>query len=148
MSTTRQESSDKARIKTLLTRAGDSWCALPLARVRRVIRALKLYPLPGAGEVVAGLAEVDGEPLVILSLERLLDAPAGASAEFPVTLLVESGAPGSAEVVGLAADEAGDIVVLDSAQIVGPPRGIVQGETQTDHGPVRFLDLSRMGTPS
>jgi chemotaxis signal transduction protein len=32
----------------LLVRAGEYVCALPLASVRRVVRALTVHPLPGA----------------------------------------------------------------------------------------------------
>lgn len=135
---------DATSFKALTLRAGDAWCALPLPRVRRVIKSLKLHPLPGAGPEIAGLAEVDGEPLVILSLERLLDAPAGPAAEFPVTLLVEAG-PDMNEVVGLVADEAGDIVRLDAAAIAGPSRGLVRGEARHERGLVRVLDLSALG---
>lgn len=135
---------DDGTFKALTVRAGDAWCAMPLPRVRRVIKSLKLHPLPGAGPQIAGLAEVDGEPVVILSLERLLDAPPGAAAEFPVTLLVEAGGA-AREVVGLAADEAGDIVRLDGAAIAGPTRGLIRGEARLERGPVRVLDLAALG---
>jgi hypothetical protein len=45
---------------------------LPAAAVRRVARALRLHPLPGAGEELLGLAEFAGEPLAVLDLARLL----------------------------------------------------------------------------
>lgn len=131
--------------KALTARAGDHWCALPLPRVRRVIHALALHPLPGASTEIAGLAEVDGEPLVVLSLERLIGAPPGPAAEFPVTLLVEAGPEHEREIVGLAADEAGDIIRVDEAAIVGPSRGFVRGETRRDGGIVRMLDPSHLG---
>ena len=141
-------SARKETVKALTARAGDSWCALPLSRVRRVVRRLKLFPLPGASDHVAGLAEIDGEPLVVLSLERLVGAPTGATSELPVTLLVESGAPGSGEVLGLIADEAGEIVHLDESQVVGPSRGLIRGEAHLEHGIVRLLDLARLGRTS
>ena len=123
-------------LRALLVRAGDRWCALPLAQVRRVIKALKLYPLPGAGAEIAGLAEVDGEPLVILSLERLIDAPPGAGSDLPIALLVEPGG----EPIGLLADEAGDIVRLDTAAVLGAPQGLVRGETRIGERLVQVLD--------
>lgn len=135
---------DDEAFKALTVRAGDAWCAMPLPRVRRVIRSLKLHPLPGAGPEIAGLAEVDGEPLVILSLERLIEAPPGPAAEFPITLLVEVGGA-AREVVGLAADQPGDIVYLVGSAIAGPSRGLIRGEARLGRGLVRVLDLAALG---
>jgi chemotaxis signal transduction protein len=129
--------------KALLARAGDCWCAIPLADLRRVLPAVKLHPLPGAGWEVAGLAEVDGEPLVVLNLERLVEAPPGAASEFPVTLVAMAGA--RREVIGLAVDEAGDIVQLDPARAGGPRRGVAAGEMALGEQVVRMVELSRLG---
>ena len=149
MSQSAPESSPQAprqgTLKALTARAGDHWFAFPLSRVRRVIQDLKLHPLPGAGDVIAGLAEVDGEPLVILSLERLTGAPPGPSGEFPVTLLVAAGPEPGVEVVGLIAEEAGGIVRIDEETIVGPPKGILRGEVRLDQDLVRVLDPGLLG---
>ena len=129
--------------KALLARAGDAWCAIALEDLRRVMPAVKLYPLPGAGWEIAGLAEVDGEPLVVLSLERLLAAPTGGGSEYPVTLVVVAGP--RREVIGLAADEAGEIVQLDRAQAAGSARGIVAGEVAVGTRVVHVVELARLG---
>lgn len=133
-------------VKALLARAGDCWCAIPLEDLRRVLPAVKLYPLPGAGWEIAGLAEVEGEPLVVLSLERLVEAPVGAGSEYPVTLVVAAGA--RRETLGLAADEAGEIVQLDRAQATGVARGVVAGEVALGSRVVRVLELARLGQES
>jgi chemotaxis signal transduction protein len=137
--------------KALLARAGDCWCAIPLEDLRRVLPAVRLHPLPGAGWEIAGLAEVEGEPLVVLNLERLVEAPAGAAADFPVTLVVAAGA--RRETVGLAADEAGDIVQLDAGQLAaarasGPRRGVTAGELALGDRLVRLVALGRLGSES
>jgi chemotaxis signal transduction protein len=137
--------SEPESLKALTVRAGDRWCALPLSQVRRVVRSVKLHPLPGADPEIAGLAEIDGEPLVILSLERLIESPPGPTAEFPVALIVEAGGEPSAEVLGLLADEAGDIVRFPVAAIAGPPRGLVRGEARLEQGVVEVLDLELLG---
>lgn len=145
------EGQQRELTKALTLRAGDAWCALPLGRVRRLLTGLRLFPLPGAGPEIAGLAEVDGEPLVVLSLERLVDAPAGAAADHEVTVLALAGAgdgsggTSAAEVVGLRADEAGEIVRLDPDAIVGPPKGLVRGEMRGERGLLRVLDLDELG---
>ncbi len=136
-------SSGPGPTKALLARAGDCWCAIPLDDLRRVLPAVKLHPLPGSGREIAGLAEVDGEPLVVLDLERLVDAPPGGAAEFPVTLVVTAGA--RHEVIGLAADEAGDIVQLDPAQASGARRGVAAGDLDVGERVVRLVELSRLG---
>ena len=129
--------------KALLARAGDCWCAIPLDDLRRVLPAVKLHPLPGAGWEIAGLAEVDGEPLVVLNLEQLVGAPPGASADYPVTLVVTAGS--RREVIGLSVDEAGDIVQLDRSQARGDRRGIAVGEVAVGARVVRLVDLARLG---
>jgi chemotaxis signal transduction protein len=136
-------SSGSGSTKALLARAGDCWCAIPLEDLRRVLPAVKLHPLPGAGWEIAGLAELDGEPLVVLNLEHLVGAPAGASADYPVTLVVAAGS--RRETIGLAADEAGDIVQLDPAQASGERRGVAVGELAVGERVVRLVELARLG---
>jgi chemotaxis signal transduction protein len=137
------DSSGPGPTKALLARAGDCWCAIPLADLDRVLPAVKLHPLPGAGWEIAGLAEIDGEPLVVLDLERLIEAPAGASADYPVTLVVTAGA--RHERIGLAADEAGDIVLVDRAQANGERRGVAVGDLAVGSRLVRLLELGWLG---
>ena len=67
----------------LLVQAGDRLCALPLARVRRVVRALPVCPLPGSAPELLGLAEFGGEPLPVLDLATLVGAPPPAGAAPP-----------------------------------------------------------------
>ena len=132
--------------KALLARAGFFWCALPLRQVRQVLSAPKVYPLPGAADVVSGLAEVDGEPVVVLSLERLVKAPEGPGAEFPVILLVALDPANPGETLGLAVDEIGDLVGIDEERVVGPSRGPIRGEMQLGEQVVRVLDLRDLGS--
>ncbi|HEY0781946.1 MAG TPA: chemotaxis protein CheW, partial [Thermoanaerobaculia bacterium] len=75
----------------LLVQAGEYVCALPLPRVRRVVRALTVHPLPGASAELKGLAEFGGEPLPILDLAQLVRAPQGANPALPVTIVVWAG---------------------------------------------------------
>jgi chemotaxis signal transduction protein len=129
-------------------RAGEVVCALPLAAVRRVVRALPVYPLPGAAPGVAGLAEFAGEPLAVLDLVRLLEAPLGGTPAFPVTVIVWAGPAGRRELVGLAVDEALELVPLpapagEAATTAGG--ALVAGEAEALGRPVRLLDPSALG---
>jgi hypothetical protein len=83
---------------------------------------------------------------VVLNLEQLVGAPPGASADYPVTLIVTAGARG--EVIGLTADEVGDIVQLDASQASGARRGVAAGELAVGDRVVRLVELSRLGPES
>jgi purine-binding chemotaxis protein CheW len=128
----------------LLVRAGDYICALPLAAVRRVLRALTLHPLPGSAPELKGLAEFAGDPLPVLDLARLARAPQGANPIFPVTVVVWAGSGESRELVGLAADAALAVVQLSAAS-VGGDGGFVAGETVVAGQVVRVINLERLG---
>ncbi len=131
--------------RCLLVRAGDQQCALPLERVRRVVRALQVHPLPGAAPELLGLAEYGGEPLPVLDLARLIAAsPVGAGAA-AVTVIVTAGPRGASELVGLAADAALDIVEAPLAGLAGADHALVVGEVLLAGRPVRVLDLGMLG---
>jgi purine-binding chemotaxis protein CheW len=129
----------------LLVQAGEYLCAIPLRQVRRVVRSLRVSPIPGASEELLGLAEFSGEPIPVLDLVRVVEAPTGPNPEFPITVIAGAG---DGELVGLNADAALRFVDVDHASSVGPPAGVVQGEVVVDGAPVRLLDLTRLGTAS
>jgi len=134
--------------RCLLVQAGEQECALPLDRVRRVVRALQVHPLPGAAPALLGLAEYGGEPLPVLDLARLLAAPPAAAGAAAVTVIVAAGPSGATELVGLAADAALDIAEAPLVGLPGADRGLVAGEALVDGRPVRVLDLGMLGAAS
>lgn len=131
--------------RCLLVRAGDQECALPLARVRRVVRALHVHPLPGAAPELLGLAEYGGEPLPVLDLARLIGASPAGAGPAAVTVVVAVGPRGAAELVGLAADAALDIAEAPLAGLPGADRALIVGEVLLDGRPVRVLDPGMLG---
>ncbi|MGV8040300.1 MAG: chemotaxis protein CheW [Thermoanaerobaculaceae bacterium] len=139
--------SGKGGVRCLLVRAGEYLCALPLNQVRRVVATLTTHPLPGAAPELLGLAEFAGEPLPVLELTRLVNAPAGAASPRPVTVVAWAGPPAERELVGLAADEALAIVELPVGALAGTRLGLVSGEALVDGVPVRVLNLEHLGAP-
>lgn len=129
----------------LLVRAGELVCALPLGSVRRVVRALPVHPLPGAAAELLGLAEFAGEPMPVLDLARLVDAPTGAHPSHPVTVVVWTGAPESRTMVGLSADAALELAEVAATALVGGSGGLVRGEVGISGQVVRVLDLEALG---
>lgn len=133
----------------LLVRTGETRCALPLAAVRRVVRALAVSPLPGARPELLGLAEFGGDPLPVLDLAALLGEPPGPRPSFPVTVVLRLE---TSEALGLAADEALEVVNLAAEAVVrhissagaAGRQGVVAGEALVDDRPVRLLDLAAL----
>ncbi len=132
----------------LLVRAGEYVCALPLGAVRRVLRSLPLYPLPGSAPELRGLAEFAGDPLPVLDLARLARAPQGANPTFPVTVVAWAGPPGSRELVGLAADAALEVAHLPADSVAGGDGALVAGEALVSGQVVRVIDLQALGQAS
>jgi purine-binding chemotaxis protein CheW len=129
----------------LLVRAGEYSCALPLALVRRVVRALTVHPLPGAAGELEGLAEFGGEPLPVLNLARLVNAPPGANPSYPVTVVVWVGPAEAREAVGLSADAALEVVHVPAGSIVAGDGGLLQGEAAVGGQLIRVLNLEALG---
>ena len=129
----------------LLVRAGEYSCALPLALVRRVVRALTVHPLPGAAGELEGLAEFGGEPLPVLNLARLVNAPPGANPSYPVTVVVWVGPAEAREVIGLSADAALEVVHVPAGSIVAGDGGFLQGEAAVGGEVIRVLNLEALG---
>ncbi len=138
------ESPSGQRSGHLLVRVGEQICALPVGAVRRVVRALTVHPLPGARAELAGLAEFAGEPLPVLDLGRLIGAPIGPHPLFPVTVVVWSRTGEGREAIGLAADEALEVVDLSAASWL-PAAGFLSGEALLGEQVVRVLDPDRLG---
>ncbi len=56
--------------KIVVFSVGDSRCALPLAGVEKVIRAVQISPLPEAPDIIAGAINLAGQILPVINLRR------------------------------------------------------------------------------
>lgn len=129
----------------LILRAGEYLCALPLSSVRRVVRALSVRPLPGSSDELRGLAEFAGEPLPVLDLARLLDAPPGATSDYPVTVVAWAGPDTDRELVGLNADAALEVAEIPVDRVVAGSGGVVFGEVSLGDDVARVINLRALG---
>ncbi len=134
--------------RILVVRCGAARCGLPAASVRRVLRALPLQPVPGAERKLLGLAQFGGEPLVVLDLLALLGGSVEQGGALPITVVVSVGPAEAAELVGLAVDEALEVVSFDPASATPGGGGLVAGETLVGEHVVRVLDLEALGKGS
>lgn len=133
-----------ATVPFLMVQVGGVEYLLPLARVRRVLAGLRLFPFPGASPAVAGLAEVGGEPLVVLDMGRLAGAGSHHGVVAAVTVIVRVGPPEALETAGLSVDDALDIVDLSAATISRLRNGLVSSEAIVAGREVGVLDLEAL----
>jgi purine-binding chemotaxis protein CheW len=57
---------------SLLCRAANRWCALPIAQTREIMRPLPIEPMRGAPVFVLGLATIRGAPTPVVDLALLV----------------------------------------------------------------------------
>ncbi|GAO01168.1 response regulator [Anaeromyxobacter sp. PSR-1] len=103
--------------------AGPHDLALPLEGVTRVLHQVRLSPLPGAPEVVAGWFELEGTPMGVLDLAAALGVPH--ATPLVDRVLVVLGLAGG-QTVALAVDRIHDPVEIPAAQVL--PREPIGGE--------------------
>lgn len=136
----------KAHERHLLVRAGETQVALPLGRVRRVLRTIEVHPVAGAPPALLGLGGWGGEPLVVLDLRSMLEGGEPTSAAAPCVVVVSTGAADEREVVALAVDEAMTVVAIPAASLTATEgEGLVAGEAELDGQLIRVVGVDRLG---
>lgn len=135
---------DKASRPYLVVRAGATFCGLPVDRIRKVVRALPVHGIAGSNPVLLGLSQLDGEPIGVLDLGRLVGVGATGTTEHGVTVVAAVGPHDRLETVGLAADEALQIAryEIEEQEILQPKSTL--SERPLGDRIVKLLDLSRL----
>jgi len=134
---------ERSRLRLLLWRAGATRCAAPIERLREVLPALPLTPLPGAPPAVLGVANVRGTLVTVVDCRRLLGESDRAVPD--ATVLVDLGG----KAVGLAVDSVEDLVEVDDSDLAPPVAdGSAGWAVRLDDGPpARLLDLDHLLEP-
>ncbi len=94
----------------LAVRVGTSVFGIPQERIRRIVRSMVIHPLPGSPRNVIGLGQIGAEPILVLDLGSSVDEETFATGQHPIVVVVEAGPEGDTETVGLAVDEAIQLV--------------------------------------
>jgi purine-binding chemotaxis protein CheW len=132
----------------LLVRAGADLCALPVHRIRRIVRELPVSPLPGAAPELRGLAEFGGEPMPVLDLVRLVGAAPGANPTYPLIVVGWAGPDERRELVGFAVDAVLEVANVVAEAIVPAAGGWFRGDVSLGGRAVRVLDPEELGARS
>lgn len=91
-------------IRTVLCRVGAQRFLLPTALVREVCTGTQIVRMPGVAGAIAGVANVRGLVVTVISAAALLGIPAARPADWLVVLTSRGGR------VALAVDEVEDVV--------------------------------------
>ncbi|MBI5531198.1 MAG: chemotaxis protein CheW [Deltaproteobacteria bacterium] len=106
---------EDSRVSTLVVRAQNRFCALPVDRVVETFRPTLVEPVAGVPDLVLGVSVIRGETVPVVSLAALLGLPAaGVRARF-VTVRTDGA------VVALAVDEAVGVLRFDPDELSKVP---------------------------
>jgi chemotaxis signal transduction protein len=128
----------------LVVGAGRRRCALPVATVRRVMRNLVVYPVPGSAPAFLGLAQLGGEPFPVLDLATVMSEERGAGGPRRLTIVVRGELGDGPGLVGLAVEEAVGIRRLGAAQTVPDESGGGGHTVSMDGETVWLVDVERV----
>jgi chemotaxis signal transduction protein len=128
----------------LVARTGSTRCALDLDMVRRILRSVTTFRVPGARPALLGLAQWGGEPLAVIDLQAELGGGRPVRSPHQVVVVVEI--PGEEpETLGLMVDEALDVVRIPEGSIRSEGQGLLRGEIAAGDGVISVLRLEALG---
>lgn len=124
----------------LAMRVGEETFAVPITRVRRLVRDVDVVPLPGAPAHLLGVVNVRGELITVYDLPALFGYPAVAHADAGIVVIKGAEFEAGLEVTGI-----GGLIHLDESAMGEPPsrlpaevRDMVQG-TASHEGTLLLL---------
>ena len=119
--------------------------AVDVMLVKKVVRNMAFTPVPAAPDAVAGIANLKGGIVTLLSLAELLGRPRGTQAVHAVIFKSFTDDNGQ---MGLLVDNPGDLITIDDAEILPPHmtaedeyRTIISGLAEVDGKLYRLLDI-------
>lgn len=134
----------KSTQQLVLFRSDDQKYALDLAAVERVIAAVEVTPLPEAPDIVAGIINLHGRILPVISLRRRLGLPDRELAPGDQLLVVRS----STRTLALVVDGVDGVVEMEpqdrvDPRVIFPGIGLVEGVMRLEDGLIVILDLGK-----
>jgi len=122
----------------------DRFLGLPIGRVREVLRAQPLTPVPLAHEHISGLLNLRGQIVTAIDLRARLHLPPREAGEPSAHVVVTAGETP----VSLVVDRLGDVISVDEATFEPPPntvdagsRPLIKGAFKLDDALLLDLDL-------
>jgi purine-binding chemotaxis protein CheW len=111
-----------ALVSYLIFKLGDEQFAIPVARVREVLDLTEITRVPTAPPYMRGVVNVRGSAIPVVDLRSKFGLPGTADTVNTRIVVLELELDGEPVVVGGLADSVHEVLELDPAQIVEPPR--------------------------
>ncbi len=115
-----------------------------MASVRRVIRNLVVYPVPGSTPAFLGLAQLGGEPFPVLDLATAMSEERAAGGTRRLTIVVRGEHGDGPGLVGLAVAEAVGIRRVSVAETAADEGGEGGDTVSIDGETVWLVDVQRV----
>ncbi len=134
------------RRELLLLGIGDDLYALPVERVREIVRSRDLTPLPRVPAAVRGVISLRGEVLQVIDLRRRLGLPEG-SGLAPRRQRIVVLHTAEAQLAGLWVDRVSQVMRVLESQMISPNTGqgeLVEALCPLDERFVSLLDVDRL----
>ena len=137
-------------IRSLSFFADGELYAVDVSLVQKIARNIEITPVPMVPSAVAGIANLKGKAITLLSLASLLKRQ-GASNHVPdkANAVVFKPFTGEDDQMALIIDRPGDLVEIDSASIVPPPLAedaeaalCISGVAEANGTLYRILDIN------
>ncbi len=130
----------------LLIRSGEQRLLIPSERVVRILSSLRVNPLPGAAPEVMGLAQVEGEPLAVIDLARMIGGVPLAGTWVRTALELRVGPEDREEVIGLGVDKVVKLVGVEAVSTADVcTQGFFQASTIVEGETALIVDLEKLG---
>ena len=125
--------------------AGGEFFAVDVTLVQKVVRNMTFTPIPAAPPAVAGIANIKGGIVTLLSLTELLGRERGKRA---ATAVVFKSLTNENDQMGLLVDQPGDLIDIEESVILPPPlpeegeeKFCVSGIAETDGKLYRIINI-------
>lgn len=134
--------------KFLIFSLADLHCALPLADIERILRAVEISPVPRAPEIIMGLVNIHGRIIPVLNIRKLFRLPAIETSLNDQIIIVRT----SSRLVALLVDNVSEVVEYREEDITKPEKllpGIeyLEGVAKLKDGILYIYNLDRFITP-
>jgi purine-binding chemotaxis protein CheW len=120
--------------------------AMPILKVKEIIRMMRITPLPHAPQYVRGVVNLRGKAIAVIDLRSKLGMAAGADSNRTSIVVVQTSRVAQECLVGLVVDQVNEVLNIAADAIEPPPdigiaSGHLRGVGKIDDRVVLVIDI-------